>query len=91
MGVIAVLFSEFAARRTICAIAIAAAPVTGPLVAPEAAVQLMGDPAADCATESTPGNNQVVCTLPSVQPTGAPSESDLTNDSDIAGPGGPQN
>ena len=81
--------TEFTARRALSAVAIAIAAVTGPLMAPVAAVQLMGDPAADCTGQSTPGNNEVSCTPPSVQPTGAPSESDVTIDNDsTGGPGG---
>ena len=84
--------SKFTTRRTLSAIAIGIAAVAGPLVAPGVAVHLMGDPAADCTTQSTLGDNSVSCTPPSVQPTGAPSETDLTNDnSNIAGPGGSGN
>ncbi|HZQ31825.1 MAG TPA: hypothetical protein VFB19_08830 [Mycobacterium sp.] len=85
--------NQFPARRTACALAIAAAALVGPLVAtPGASAQGPGNGGAgpSCTINSTPGDTSLACQPGAVsQQQGAPSEMGLTdsNNSVINGPG----
>jgi hypothetical protein len=71
--------SKFTARQKVSAFAIALAAVAGPVVAaPSGAVQLLGDGGASCDTSTKPGDNSLSCKPSQVAPTGAASETDLT-------------
>jgi hypothetical protein len=72
--------SKFTARQKVSMFAIAIAAIAGPVVAaPSSVAQLMADGGANCNAATKPGDNSLSCKPNQVAPSGAASETDLTD------------